>query len=361
MYVAEWQAITQDHFIISVITRGFQISFHDNFPGVLREVTGTPRYPKALLAIRSEIQELIQKNAIVEVDDFPLLCLSPIFVIQKETGDLRIILNLKKMNVFIPVQHFRMETLKVILQDLRSHDWAVSINLKDAYLHVPVYPRSRRLLGFKFLGKAYTYKVLPFGLKDSPWVFSRIVATVIGHLRLQGIRIFYYLDDWLLVAESLPLLESHLLTSHLLTILQLSQRLGFIVNWKMSMLTPQRMPIYLGASLDIPRLIARPVEHRVVTLQVLIQELTMSWVAPALLWQRFLGHLASLVDLVPNCRLLMRPLQLHFLRFFTPLSDPQSKLIPLTQEIKDLCVAWASLVRLLEGNPFSPPPLMFWF
>ena len=350
--MAEWQAITQDHFIISVIAHGFQISFHDNFPGVLWEVTRAPTDPNAHLAIRSEIQELIQKNAIIEVDDFPSLCLSPIFVIPKKTGDLRVILNLKKMNVFIPVQHFRMETLKVILQDLRSHDWAVSIDLKDAYLHVPIHPQSRRLLGFKFLGKAYTYKVLPFGLKDSPWVFSRIVATVIGHLRLQGIRIFYYLDDWLLVAESRPLLESHLLTT-----LRLSQRLGFIVNWKKLMLTPQRMPIYLGASLDIPRLIARPVERRVVVaLQALIQELTMSWVAPALLWQRFLGHLASLVDLVPNCRLLMRPLQLHFLRFFTPLSDPQSKLIPLTQEVKDLCVAWASPVRLLEGNPFSPPP-----
>ena len=170
--MAEWQAITHDHFIISVITHGFQISFHDNLPGVLREVTGAPKDPKALLAIRSKIQELIQKNAIVEVDDFPLLCLSPIFVIPKKTGDLRVILNLKKINVFIPVQHFRMETLKVILQDLRSHDRAVSIDLKDAYLHVPVHPRSRRLLGFKFLGKAYTYKVLPFGLKNSPWSFQ---------------------------------------------------------------------------------------------------------------------------------------------------------------------------------------------
>ena len=115
------------------------------------------------------------------------------------------------------------------------------------------------------------------------------------------------------------------------------------------------MPTYLGASLDIPRLIVHPVERRVVALQSLILELTVGWVAPALLWQRFLVHLASFEDLVPNCRLLMRPLQLH-LRFFTPLSDSQSKLIPLTQEIKSLCVAWASPVRLLEGNPFSPPP-----
>ena len=91
-------------------------------------------------------------------------------------------------------------------------------------------------------------------------------------------------------------------------------------------------------------------------LQSLLQKLTAHWVAPALLWQRFLGHLASFVDLVPNCRLLIRPLQLHLLRFFTPLSDPQSKLIPLTREIKNLCVAWASPVRLLGGNPFSPPP-----
>ena len=152
MFVAEWQAITHDHFIISIITHGFQFSFHINFPGVLREVTGAPKDLKALLAIRSEIQELIQKNAIVEVDDFPLLCLFPIFVIPKKSGDLRVILNLKIMNVFIPVQLFRMETINVILQDLRSHDCAVSFDLKDAYLHVPVHPRSGRLLGFKFLG-----------------------------------------------------------------------------------------------------------------------------------------------------------------------------------------------------------------
>ena len=111
--------------------------------------------------------------------------------------------------MFISVQHFRMATLKVILPELCSRDWAVSIDMKDAYLHVPIHPQSRRFLGFRYHNKT-TYKVLPFGLKDSPWVFSRIVATVIGHLRRQGIRIFYYLDDWLLVAQSQAILKSHL-------------------------------------------------------------------------------------------------------------------------------------------------------
>ena len=351
LFVDHWVKITQDHFILSVVRQGFLISVQNNFPGVLREVTVPPRDPRVHVAICEEIQELIQKNAIVQIDDFPLLCLSPIFVIPKKTGDLRVILNLKKINVFIPVQHFRMETLNVILPELRPQDWAVSLDLKDAYLHVPIHPQSRRLLGFRFQGKTYVYKVLPFGLKDSPWVFSRLVATVIAHLRLQGIRIFYYLDDWLIVAESQSVLQSHLRTT-----LQLVQNLGFIVNLKKSVFTPQKMPVYLGASLDIRRLIARPVEPRVLVLQSLIQELVASPTVPALLWQKVLGHLASLVDLVPNCRLLMRPLQLHFLRFFTPLLDSQSKLIPMSPEIKVLCAAWASPVRLLEGKPFSPPP-----
>ena len=346
LFVAQWQNITRDHFIISVVRQGFQISVQNNFPGVLREVTVPPRDPKAHLAICKEIQELVLKKAIVQVDDFLLLCLSPIFVIPKNTGDLRVILNLKKINVFISVQHFRMETLNVILPNLRPQDWAVLIDMKDAYLHVPVHPQSRRLLGFKFLDKTYVYKVLPFGLKDSPWVFSRIVATVIAHLRLQGIQIFCYLDDWLLIAESQSLLQSHLQAT-----LQLAQSLGFIVNLKNLVLTPQRMPIYLGASLDIPRLIACLVERRVVALQSLIQELTASPTVPALLWQRPFGqlcgsgsklqasHAASSVAL-PS--ILLPPVGLS--------------LIPLTQEIKVLCAAWTSPVRLLEGKPFSPTP-----
>ena len=227
----------------------------------------------------------------------------------------------------------------------------MSIDLKDAYLHIPVHPQSRRFLGFQFMDLTYQYEVLPFGLKDSPWVFTRVVATLVGHLRRLGLRVFYYLDDWLLIAESKELLELHLQTT-----LQWTQDLGFLVNWKKSSLTPQRIPSYLGAQLDIPNLLARPLEHRVLALQGVIRDLTGGCLATALLWQKFLGHLASFVDLVPNCRMLMRPLQLHFLRFFTPLVDPQDKLIPLSPEIKVLCRAWASPSRLLEGKPFAPPP-----
>ena len=192
LFVQKWQVITSDSFILSIIKDGFQISVQSNFPGVIRKPTVTPRDQKIILRIQEEIRDLICKNAIVQINDFLNLCLSPIFVIPKKSGDLRVILNLKEFNLFISTQHFRMETLNVILPQPSASDWAVSIDLKDAYLHIPGHPQSRRFLGFQFMDLTYQYKVLPFGLKDSPWVFTRVVATLVGHLRRLGIRVFYY-------------------------------------------------------------------------------------------------------------------------------------------------------------------------
>ena len=90
------------------------------FSGVLRQVTSTPRDSVVQTTIGTEISSLLVKEAIVQVDDFPRLCLSPIFVIPKRSGGLRVIVNLKQMNLYILPQHFRMENLPVILPQLTT-------------------------------------------------------------------------------------------------------------------------------------------------------------------------------------------------------------------------------------------------
>ena len=76
-----------------------------------------------------------------------------------------------------------METLISILPQFLSLIWAVSVDFKDAYFQVPFLRSFRRLLGFQFLDRVFQYVALPFGLKDSPWVFTRVVATVVEFLR----------------------------------------------------------------------------------------------------------------------------------------------------------------------------------
>ncbi len=53
-----------------------------------------------------------------------------------------------------------------------------------------------------FWGEAYQYRVLPFGLSLSPHTFTKCADAALAPLRLQGIRILNYIDDWLILAQS---------------------------------------------------------------------------------------------------------------------------------------------------------------
>ena len=48
------------------------------------------------------------------------------------------------------------------------------IDIKQAYRNVPVHPEDRPLLGMAWNGKVYLDKVLPFGLRSAPIIFSAI-------------------------------------------------------------------------------------------------------------------------------------------------------------------------------------------
>lgn len=89
----------------------------------------------------------------------------------------------------------KMLTLKQIVTQIRSEDWFVTIDLKDAYFHVSILPKHRKFLRFAFGGKVYQYRVLPFGLPLSPHTFTKCVDAALAPLRLQGIRMLNYIND----------------------------------------------------------------------------------------------------------------------------------------------------------------------
>ena len=100
----------------------------------------------------------------------PLFC-SSFFLAPKKESTWHPIINLRPLNVSIRPQRFRMETLAVIIPTLRCGIWATSIDLRDAYLHVPIFPGHQRFLAFQFLGETHRFTSLPFGLSTAPRVF----------------------------------------------------------------------------------------------------------------------------------------------------------------------------------------------
>ena len=112
------------------------------------------------------------------------------------------ILNMKIINTFIPMEHFRMETLASILPTIELSDVVISLDLKDTYFHVPINPDSWDLLGFAFQGETFRFRALLFGLNPAPRVFTWAVSALATCLRNCDLRLLTYLDDWLLVTSS---------------------------------------------------------------------------------------------------------------------------------------------------------------
>ncbi|WP_411027016.1 reverse transcriptase domain-containing protein, partial [Salmonella sp. s55044] len=81
--------------------------------------------------------------------------------------------------------------------------WATSIDLKDAYLHIPIHPNCHWFLAFHYIGgQDYQFTSLPFGLSTAPKVFTRVIRSVLSFLRRRGLVVFAFLDDWLIVSPS---------------------------------------------------------------------------------------------------------------------------------------------------------------
>ena len=74
----------------------------------------------------------------------------------------------------------------------------------------------------------------------------QIAKTVATFLRQNNVQIYPYLDDKMIVGSSCEEAFSRTYQT-----CELISRLGFIINWEKSSLTPSQLPTYLGAVLDL--------------------------------------------------------------------------------------------------------------
>ena len=65
--------------------------------------------------------------------------ISSLFVVPKKDGGNRPVVNLKPLDQHITYEHFKMEGIHMFRDLLKLGDWLVKIDLKDAYLTVPIW------------------------------------------------------------------------------------------------------------------------------------------------------------------------------------------------------------------------------
>ncbi|KAF0039330.1 hypothetical protein F2P81_007565 [Scophthalmus maximus] len=294
-----------------VIKDGYTLQFASPpspFNGLLETVMSSQAGAEALM---TELSEILVKEAISRVPSGQECkgYYSRYFLVPKKTGGMRPILDPSLFNKSIMRRPFHMLTISHVLECVRSGDWFASIDLKDAYFHVPIVPRHRKFLRFSFRGVQFQYNRLPFGYSLAPRTFAKCVETALEPLRRRGIRVLFYLDDLVIMASSERSAALHTveLASHLTL-------LGFAINWRKSSPVPTQSIMYLGVYLDSSSMRARLSFARREALASFLSRVTPGKTVTALSVMRLLGMMSAGHVVVPLGLLHMRKLQRWFSR-----------------------------------------------
>ena len=135
--------------------------------------------------LQDEISDLLQKHAIRKADACLPGYYSQVFVVPKKDGGWRLIINLKSLNSYLFTPHFKLESIQSLKDVLLQNDFMVKVDLKDAYLTVPMHHSAYKYLRFTWKGKCYEFTSLPFGLAPAPLIFTKLLKPIASFLRSQ--------------------------------------------------------------------------------------------------------------------------------------------------------------------------------
>ena len=281
---------------------------------------------------------------------------SRLFLVPKPDGSFRPIIDLKKLNQFIIVPSFKMETLFSIIAALQPQEWITKIDLKDAYHHILVHVSIRKYFRFVVAGKVYQFRVLPFGLSAALREFTKTLAPVVQLLCSQGIQVHAYLDDWIMHASSREQSLEH--TQH---IIQLLQSLGWTINWDKSMLQPSRILDFLGLHFNLERALISPLDSFLSTLTNVLSRLSPSTVMTARKVSSIISRMSHFAPFISSGRLHLPFLQFWFKAQWS--QHQQSWDTPIQLDTDFLTyLRWFQRPTVMTDVPLHlPEPSLFFF
>ena len=158
------------------------------------------RLPHSKREALSKIVDNMLENGIIEESFSPWNF--PIILVPKGDSTFRPVVDYRELNKFTVPDRFPMPILSEVLLNLGNAKYFSSIDLKSGFWQIPLADETKELTAFSTPEGHFQFKVMPFGLRNAPVTFSRLMGYVFRNLK--GVQI--YLDD-IIVATST--LEEH--------------------------------------------------------------------------------------------------------------------------------------------------------
>ena len=353
----KWQDAGASHKVVRWLRFGYPLPFVKDTRGraITPPLSFSPKPnlvtsyadPSRQSVLDQMLSELILKRAIREIPHDSRAFFSRVFLVPKKNGKMRLVIDLSLLNQWLACPTFKMDHAQVVRDALSPGMWATSIDLSDAYLHIPVHEAFWPYLVFQVGNRRFQFLVLPFGLNTAPRVFSDVMKVIKRWARLLGMLLFQYLDDWL----QLNLCRSSLAhqTSQLI---HKCEELGLLVNLEKSEIVPLQEIVFLGDLLDFHSGFIFPTRDRFESIQTKIDKVTRSESASLRALQSLMGSITATEKIVPFGRFHARALQALIVHHVSR-SVPQATQLTLSLQVLQDLLWWSDTDHVFRGLSMS--------
>ena len=124
------------------------------------------------------MQQLLDKRCVRVMTDSETGFFSRVFLVPKRSGGWRLVIDLSVSKRLSSAKNIRNGHAGKGKEALRPGMWATSLDLSDAYHHIPMRQSARKFLCVQ-VGQVHMYMVLPFGLTTAPsGAFTEVVKQI---------------------------------------------------------------------------------------------------------------------------------------------------------------------------------------
>ena len=131
--------------------------------------------PIKLRQVNKEIDYMLE-NDIIQHSSSPWS--SPIILIPKSTGGVRLCNNFKKINALSKTDSYPLPRIDDCVDRIGNANFVTKFDLLKGFWQIPLSSRAKQICAFCTPQGLYEYNVMPFGLKNAPATFQRLINNV---------------------------------------------------------------------------------------------------------------------------------------------------------------------------------------
>jgi hypothetical protein len=195
------------------------------YPPILRKAP-YPSSPKSREALETHIKELLDLQVLRKVGHNEQVEITTPVIIAWHNNKSRMVGDFRALNNYTKADYYPIPRIDHALHNLSRAKFISTMDFLKGFHQIPIEPESRKFMRIIFHLGVYEYLRMPFGIKNAPSHFQRMMDSIFGSFIRQN-WMMVYIDDIIIYSEDW---ETHV--EKIATVLKTASKAGLKMSMK---------------------------------------------------------------------------------------------------------------------------------